>query len=35
MKKLMKRIKVYMKLKKWGIKHPWRASGDKHFIQFD
>lgn len=32
MRKLIKRIKVYRKLKKWGIRHPWRASGDKDFI---
>ena len=34
MRKLAKRIKTYRQLKKWGIRHPWRASGDKSFIQF-
>ena len=28
----MKRIKRYLWCKKIGIKHPWKASGDKHFI---
>lgn len=34
MRKLIKRIKVYRQLKEWGIRHPWKASGDKGFIQF-
>jgi len=29
----MKRIKKYLFLRKLGINHPWRASGDKGFIQ--
>ena len=28
----MKRIKRYLWCKKIGIKYPWKASGDKHFI---
>lgn len=29
----MKRLKKYLFLRKLGINHPWRASGDKGFIQ--
>ena len=29
----MKRIRKYLFLRKLGINHPWRASGDKGFIQ--
>ena len=32
--KFFKRIKIYFFLKKLGINHPWRASGDKSFITF-
>lgn len=29
----MKRIKKYLFLRKLGIRHPWKASGDRGFIQ--
>jgi len=29
----MKRIKKYFFLRKLGIKHAWKASGDRNFIQ--
>ena len=29
----MKRIKKYLFLKRLGIRHPWKASGDRGFIQ--
>jgi hypothetical protein len=32
--KMIKRIKVYLFLKKLGVNHPWKASGDKRFCQF-
>ena len=35
MKRLIKRIKAYRFCKQLGIHHPWRASGDKNFIQFN
>ena len=28
----MKRIRKYLWCKRMGIRHPWRASGDKRFI---
>lgn len=31
---MLKRIKKYLVCKRLGIKHPWKASGDKGFIQF-
>lgn len=30
---MIKRIKKYLFLKKLGINHPWRTSGDKNFIK--
>lgn len=30
---MIKRIKKFLFLKKIGVRHPWRASGDKNFIQ--
>lgn len=30
----MKRIKIYFMLKRMGINHPWKASGDKKFISW-
>ena len=32
--KFFKRIKTYFFLKKLGINHSWKASGDKSFITF-
>lgn len=32
--KFFKRVKIYFFLKKLGIKHPWKASGNKNFIIF-
>lgn len=29
----MKRIKKYLFLRKLGVRHPWKASGDRGFIQ--
>lgn len=29
---MIKRIKKYLFCKRMGIKHPWKASGDKNFI---
>lgn len=29
---MIKRIKMYLFLKRLGVNHPWRASGDKGFI---
>ena len=34
MVRMIKRIKKYFFCKRMGIKHPWKASGDKGFIQF-
>ena len=31
---MLKRIKMYFWLKKLGVHHPWKASGDKGFIQW-
>ena len=31
---MITRIKKYLWCKKKGINHPWRASGDKHFMTF-
>lgn len=31
---MIKRIKTYLFLRKLGIHHPWKASGDKNFCQF-
>ena len=31
---MIKRIKTYLFLRKLGIHHPWKASGDKGFCQF-
>ncbi len=30
---MFKRIKKYLICKRLGIKHPWKASGEKNFIQ--
>ena len=30
---MIKRIKKYLFLRKLGINHPWRASGDNGFIR--
>ena len=30
---MIKRIRKYLWLKKIGIRHPWKASGDKGFIR--
>ena len=30
---MIKRIKKFLFLKKLGVRHPWKASGDKGFIQ--
>lgn len=30
---MIKRIKKFLFLKKIGVRHPWKASGDKGFIQ--
>lgn len=30
---MIKRIKKFLFLKKMGVRHPWKASGDKGFIQ--
>lgn len=32
---MIKRIKTYMLLRKLGVKHAWKASGDKGFIQYN
>jgi len=29
---MIKRIKKYLWCKRMGIRHPWKASGDKGFI---
>lgn len=31
--KLIQRIRLYKWCKRMGIRHPWKASGDKFFIQ--
>lgn len=31
---MIKRIKTYLFLKKLGVRHSWKASGDKEFCQF-
>ena len=31
---MIKRFKKYLACKRLGIRHPWKASGDKGFIQF-
>ena len=30
---MIKRIKKYLRCKKMGINHPWKASGDKKFLR--
>ena len=31
---MIKRIKVFLVLRRMGIRHPWKASGDRGFISW-